>query len=86
MSLPYMSSFSIGQLKRAIKIAEKIERLESDLAAVLGGAVGAVSGSNGNGRKGRKVGGGKRTGRTVSPEVRAKMAAAQKARWAKRQS
>ena len=86
MSLPYMSSFSIGQLKRAIKIAEKIERLEADLAAVLGGAVGAVAGSNENGRKGRKVGGEKRVVRTVSPEVRAKMAAAQKARWAKRQS
>jgi hypothetical protein len=66
---------SIDQLKRAIAIAEQIETLRGELDQILGGSVSptpptpsAVS----NPSKGKR-----------SPTVRAKMAAAQKARWAK---
>lgn len=71
--------FTIDQLKRATTIAEQIEKLQAELASVLGSpakvsaspVVAAVA----------KTRGGKRF---VSAAARAKMAAAQKARWAKR--
>jgi len=71
--------FTIDQLKRATTIAEQIEKLQAELAAVLGSPatvstspiVAAVA----------KTRGGKRV---MSPEIRAKMAASQKARWANR--
>ncbi len=77
----YMSTNtpSIDQLKRAVQISEEIAKLEAQLKAVLGGgasvgrppkvAVAAV-------RKGRKKSG-------MSAEGRARIIAAQKARWAK---
>ena len=68
---------SLAQLKRAITISEQIESLQSQLASILGGSAPLV-GSAPAAPKARK---GKRT---VSPEARAKMAAAQKARWAKK--
>ena len=68
---------SLEQLKRAIAISEQIDALQSQLAAVLGGSspASAKAAASGKSRKGK---------RTVSPEARAKMAAAQRARWAKR--
>ena len=70
---------SLAQLKRAISISEQIESLQSQLASILGGSAPLVgSGPAPAATKTRK---GKRT---VSPEARAKMAAAQKARWAKK--
>ena len=71
---------SIAQLKRAIEIEEKIEELKKELRAVLGGtgftASPAATSSNGA-KKDRR--GGRRSAAT-----RAKMAAAQQARWAKK--
>ncbi|MDO8704447.1 MAG: hypothetical protein Q7J84_05800 [Sulfuricaulis sp.] len=69
-------SLSVAQLKRAITIKEQIESLESELAGILRSSpvrtvatiVAAAPG------KRKKV---------MSPEARAKIAAAQKARWKK---
>ena len=60
------------QLKQALQIREQIESLQQKLDALLGGPTSTSPK--------KKVG---TTKRTVSPEGRAKMAAAQKARWAK---
>lgn len=74
---------SIDQLKRAISISEQIQALEAELASILGGigessaraAVKAVASSSSvKAAKGK---------RTLSPEARARIVAAQKARWAK---
>lgn len=77
-------------LQRASEIIRQIEALQSELAGLFGG----TSKSTGK-RRGRPPGpgkasanqnreSGKRRGpRTMSPEARAKIAAAQKARWAK---
>lgn len=62
-----LSNISVDQLKRAVAVREQIESLESELAAILGE-------SRGGGRGGR---------RTMSASARAKIAAAQRARWAK---
>ena len=64
---------SVQQLKRAVAVREEIEKLESELAAILGGSA-PVTSSNGSPKKGRKV---------MSASARAKISAAQKARWAK---
>jgi len=71
---------SIDQLKRAITISEQIQKLESELASILGASakvsapakVAAVAVKTGRSRK-----------RGLSAEGRARIAAAQKARWAK---
>lgn len=77
------SSPSIDQLSRAIEVKKQIEKLEAELAAILSGV-----GSTGRGvgrppkaDKGEKVAGRKK--RQMSPEAREKIAAAQRARWAK---
>jgi hypothetical protein len=70
---------SIDQLKRAITISEQIQKLESELASILGSSakasapatVAAVAGKRGRRKRG------------LSAEGRARIAAAQKARWAK---
>ena len=62
-----LSNISVDQLKRAVAVREQIESLERELAAILGEP-------GGNGRRGR---------RTMSASARAKIAAAQRARWAK---
>jgi hypothetical protein len=75
---------AIVRLKRAIKIADQIQKLENELAALLGQsradarAMIDLAASTGTVRpkKSRKP-------YTFSPEARAKIAAAQKARWAK---
>ena len=68
---------SLAQLKRAITISEQIESLQSQLASILGGSTPAPAPAAGVTKTGRKK-------RTVSPEARAKMAAGQRARWAKK--
>jgi len=68
---------SVAQLKRAITIKEQIESLESELAGVLGGSTPAPSVAKVVApapAKKKKV---------MSPAARAKIATAQKARWAK---
>ena len=87
------SSLSLAQLKRAVQIREEIDRLETELAGLLSGGAMSVRGP---GRKrGRKPAEAssesaapratrKKTGkRTLSPEAREAIAAAQRRRWAK---
>ncbi len=78
------STPSLAALRRAIDISERIAGLEAELRAVLAGE------GFGTARAGRKVatdaGAPARRGkkkRNMSPEARARIVAAQKARWAK---
>jgi hypothetical protein len=81
---------TLEQLKRAAQIAEQIAKLEAELQAVLGGAktrgrkpgkatksAKATEGSKPE-KKSRK-----KRARNMTPEARARIAEAQKARWAK---
>jgi hypothetical protein len=63
-----ISSLSAQQFRRAAAIKEQIDALEGELAKILGGG-GSVQATNGK--------------RTMSASARARIAAAQKARWAK---
>lgn len=63
-----MSSLSAEQLRRAAAIKDQIDALEGELGKILGGAAGSESGT------GKRV---------MSASARARIAAAQKARWAK---
>jgi hypothetical protein len=64
-----MSNVTVAQLKRAIVLRENIEKLETELAGILGGTT--FHAANGNGR------------RHMSAAARARISAAQKLRWAK---
>jgi hypothetical protein len=70
---------SIDQLKRAVSISEEIERLQEELASLLGAGV-KISASVSAVPAAPKTRRGKRG---LSAEGRARIAAAQKARWAK---
>lgn len=70
-----LNNLTVAQLQRAAQIKQQIEILEAELAAVLGGL------SVAKGRRGRPPGGGKGGG--ISAAGRAKIAAAQRLRWAK---
>jgi len=63
-----INSLSAQQLRRAAAIKEQIDALESELGKILGGG-GATQVANGR--------------RTMSASARARIGAAQKARWAK---
>jgi hypothetical protein len=65
-----LSNISVRELKKAITLRERIEALERRLAAILGDATPAAA----PGRRGR---------RKMSASARAKIAAAQRKRWAK---
>lgn len=78
------STPSAQQLRRAVEIAEQIERLEKELRTLLGQKSPAKEATEEAAparvpkkrlQKGKK--------RTMSPEARAKIGAAQRARWAK---
>ncbi|MEZ5325822.1 MAG: hypothetical protein R3F19_12265 [Verrucomicrobiales bacterium] len=89
-----LSNITAIQLREAAEIKDQIDRLETELVAILSGGTPPVPGK----RTGRKPGsknkplesaasaptakkkGGKRK---MSPEGRARIVAAQKARWAK---
>jgi hypothetical protein len=66
-----MNSLTIAQLKRAIAVKERLLALETELASILGsesrGTVAAPSGARGG----------------ISAAGRARIAAAQRARWAR---
>jgi len=64
---------TLEQLKRAIQIEEQIEALQAERAAIFGGASVSKSVVKKNGRSGKR-----------SAATRAKMRAAQQARWAKK--
>ncbi|HEY1083810.1 MAG TPA: hypothetical protein VGE29_16225 [Prosthecobacter sp.] len=71
-----MTSFpSAAQLTKAAKIAEQIEEFQKELASIIGGEEASASV-----KKEPKV---KKTRRTMSPEAKEKIAAAQRKRWAK---
>ena len=72
MKLEFISS---ANLRRAAEIKDKIEELESELSKILGHFVG-----NGSPAKVRTQKSGKRR---MSAAAKAKIAAAQRARWAK---
>jgi hypothetical protein len=69
MSLP-----TFAQLQRALHISELIEKLQSEFSAIFGGSSAPTKATRGSKRKGK---------RTMSPEARERIAAAQRARWAK---
>jgi len=73
MSIDNLTS---GQLRRAADIQDQIASLQRELEAVLGGAVPAA-------RRGPGRPPGRPPGRTMSAAGRARIAAAQRARWAK---
>lgn len=81
---------TLEQLKRAAQLAEQIAKLEAELQAVLGGAKtrgrkpgkAAKSEEAAEGAKPVKKARKKRA-RNMTPEARARIAEAQKARWAK---
>lgn len=82
-----MPAPSVDQLKRAIAIKQEIEKLELELVGVLGGAVPAPTKRKYTKRSEsapvepkEKPAKGKRK---MSPEGRARIIAAQQARWAK---
>lgn len=69
---------SVDTLRRASEILKEIEQLQGELAGLFGGASTAR-------RRGRPPGktGGPKSRRQMSPEARARIAAAAKARWAR---
>lgn len=67
-----------AQLKKAVIISEKLDALEAELAALLGG-----SSKSAKAAKDPKAQKEKKTKRVMSPEAREKIAAAQRKRWAK---
>ena len=79
-----VSTPAIVRLKRAIKIADQIKKLENELAALLGqsreDARAVIELAS---KAGPRLPVKTRKPYTFSPEARAKIAAAQKARWAK---
>lgn len=74
-----MPTPTIAQLQQAISIAEKIEKLQTELAGLIGGSSSVASLTTSvpqsKGRRGGK--------RTMSAATIAKMRASQQARWAK---
>jgi hypothetical protein len=72
MSANLLKTLSVGQLRRAITLRTQIARLEDQLSRLTGEA----STAKPAGRRRRRF----------SAATRAKMAAAQKARWAKRKA
>jgi hypothetical protein len=64
-----LSDLSISQLKRAVSIKETIEKLNKELRSILGGSGDSNRAAN--------------SSRRMSLASRRKIAAAQKARWAK---
>lgn len=75
------SSPSLNQLKRALEISEEIQKLEAELKAVLGGGESSGGRVAAAAPAAAKAGGRKRG--KMSPEARERIAAAQRARWAK---
>ena len=72
-----LSNSSSAQLQRALTIRQQLDQLEGELAGVLGEAPAAATT---NGQQEERVGRGRRT---MSASARAKIAAAQRARWAR---
>ena len=70
---------SIANLKRAIEVAEQIEKLQAQLTSLVGSSASVAAPA-----KSISLSPVKKSGkRTMSPEARERIAAAQRARWAK---
>jgi hypothetical protein len=67
---------STAQLRRALEIREQIERLEQEISSILGGEASVARPPAAAATK-------RQGGRGMSAEGRARIIAAQKARWAK---
>lgn len=79
---------SLENLKRAIVVAEQIEKLQAELAAMFGGEAPKTTTGTPGRRPGRPAKVGKpakenKPKRQMSEEARARIVAAQKKRWAK---
>jgi hypothetical protein len=70
-----MIELTSKQLRRAANLQDKIESLQKELSRLLGGSAKAANGSPASSPAPKK--------RTMSASARKKIAAAQKARWAK---
>jgi len=70
-----MIELTSKQLRRAANLQDKIESLQKELSRLLGGSAKVASGSPASSPAPKK--------RTMSASARKKIAAAQKARWAK---
>jgi hypothetical protein len=70
---------SVDQLTHALEITRQIEKLESELASILGGNFKVAK----RFAKSDKVTPTGRKKRTMSPEAKEKIAAAQRLRWSK---
>lgn len=72
-----LQNLTVEQLRRVVAIKEQIEGLESQLNAIAGGGTAsrATKASGTNGRRGGR--------RVMSDAAKARIAAAQRARWAK---
>jgi hypothetical protein len=70
MSAHALKNLSAKQLRNAAALRARIDKLEAQLAALLGGSAAPAAGRR----------------RRFSAATRAKMAAAQRARWAKRKA
>lgn len=81
--MPTSNTPSVASLKRAIEIAEQIEKLQAQLASLVGGAAPAASAPRVAVTGSAPVKPAKRGKRQLSPEARERIAAAQRARWAK---
>jgi len=81
-----VANLSVQQLRQALSLREQIERLEQDLAAILGGPVAAkakvVGRPSTKAEKPATTAPRRRRG-YISAAGRARIAAAQRARWAK---
>ena len=67
-------SLSASKLQKVISLKRKIERLQDKLDGIVGGSSAPSKVAATDGRRKR---------RTMSPEAKAKIAAAAKARWAR---
>lgn len=67
---------TVDQLTRALEVTKQIEKLQEELASILGGNRSAVKRLIKADKPGRKA-------RVMSPEAKEKIAAAQRLRWAK---
>jgi hypothetical protein len=70
------TDITTADLRRAISLREKIESLQSELASILGGRKATRAKKTAVAKKPRK-----RRKRHLSPEARARIVAAVKARW-----
>jgi hypothetical protein len=82
------TDISTARLRQAIAIRERIESLQSELAGIFGGGGGRGRRGRRRGRRPRRVAAvraakPRRKKRKLSPEARARISAAVKARWAR---